>query len=332
VPPEIINVITRQRNAILRSDETVLREMTRQWLQVERNLAGLLDALTQELAAMTEPVPFWKLAQMERYQALMTQVDVQMVKYANYAGNTIARQQSLLTGMAVEHSAESVSAVAGRVSVGFNKLPVTAVENMIGLTGDGSPLRAILTDASRAGPQALGDALVRGVALGYNPRKMAAMALREGLAKSLTRMETIARTEALRSYREASRTNYLNNSDVISGYKRMCAKSTRTCVSCLALDGQEYPLSVPFEEHVNGRCTAVPILRYSKPPTWQSGREWFEQQPETTQVTMMGPTRHQLWKDGKVSWSDLASTEHNPVWGNSPKVTPVRDLVAMAGE
>ena len=228
--------------------------------------------------------------------------------------------------MGLAHSAEAMSVVAeaAGVTASFNTLPIAATANMIGLAGDGSPLRSILADASKVGPQALGDALVRGVALGYNPRKMAKMAMRDGLGKSYTRMELVARTESLRSYREAARQNYILNSDIIRGYRRRCARSARTCIACIALDGTEYPLDVPFEEHPNGRCVAIPILRSGQgAPMGETAREWFERQPEKTQLEMMGPGRLELWQNKQIGWGDLATVDHDPVWGGTPKATPV---------
>ena len=84
----------------------------------------------------------------------------------------------------------------------FNRLPVAAVENMAGLAGDGSPLRAVLNDAARVGPDAMAQELVNGIALGRNPiAGRPCVPIRLGLGQSFTRMQTIARTVPRRVYR-----------------------------------------------------------------------------------------------------------------------------------
>jgi SPP1 gp7 family putative phage head morphogenesis protein len=228
---------------------------------------------------------------------------------------------------AAEHSALSINATAADmgIQVQFDRLPVSSVERMVGLAGDGSPLRSVLAEASRVGPDALANELIRGVALGLNPREIARRAMRQGLATSYTRMMLIARTEVIRVARQTTQDNY-RHSRVVRGYRRVAAKSIRTCIACLALDGREYPLSVQFEEHPAGRCTMIPILIRGEPVEFLTGPEWFAQQPTATQRSMMGPGRWELWRDGRIGWDDLVTIHENERWGNSPQVTPVRAL------
>ena len=238
------------------------------------------------------------------------------------------RRRQLDAGLqAIEGSSLALQATAAEagVSAGFNRLPATAVERMVGLAGDGSPLSEVLVDAGRVGADALADELVKGVALGLNPREIARRAMRQGLATSFTRMATIARTEVLRVARKATLDNY-RQSGVCRGWRRLAAKNERTCLACLALDGTVYDLEYEFDQHVACRCTLIPVLKGRPPLAFETGREWFEKQPEATQRRMMGPARFELWRGGKLGWDDLYTVHEDARWGNSPQVRPVRSL------
>jgi SPP1 gp7 family putative phage head morphogenesis protein len=327
VPPLVLDVTNAFRANLLRADEAAMRQMAARWLDIERQLAAQIDALSLELSAMEGPITMGQLQRMRRYTALQNQTADELRRYAAYVESDIRRRQLDAGLQAAEHSALSINATAADmgIQVQFDRLPVSSVERMVGLAGDGSPLRSVLADASRVGPDALAEQLIRGVALGLNPREIARRAMRQGLASSYTRMVTIARTEVLRVARQTTQDGYVH-SNVVRGYRRIAARSPRTCVACLALDGREYPLTVPFEEHVNGRCAMVPVLLRGDPIQWETGPEWFAAQPEATQRQMMGPGRWELWRTGRIGWDDLVTIHENERWGNSPQVTPVREL------
>lgn len=304
-----------------------MRLMAQRWLQIEAQLQAQIDALVLELANQQGPLTGSQLGRIRRYVTLQQQIADQLAQFAAYVEQDITRRQLDAGLQALDQSSLAINAAAGDagIQLQFDRLPVSSVERMVGLAGDGSPLRAVLQDASRAGPEALAQELIRGVALGLNPREIARRAMRQGLGTSFTRMLTIARTEVTRVARQTTQENY-RHSKVVRGYRRVASKSQRTCVACLALDGQEYPLSVPFEEHVNGRCTMIPVLIRGEPIAFQNGREWFAQQPVAIQRQMMGPARWELWRNGQITWDDLVTVHENERWGNSPQVTPVRSL------
>lgn len=332
MPPLVLDVMEAQRAALLRGDEAAMREMAQRWLQVEQALQAQVDALALELANHQGPLTGAQLVRMRRYVTLQQQIAGELNKYAAYVEGDIRRRQLAAGLEAIEQSSLAISAAAADagIQLQFDRLPVASVERMVGLAGDGSPLRAVLADASRVGPDALAQELITGTALGLNPREIARRAMRQGLGTSLTRMLAISRTEVVRVARQTTQDNY-RNSKVVRKYRRVASKSRRTCVACLALDGQEYSLDVPFEEHVNGRCTMIPVLIRGEPVRFQTGREWFEQQPQAVQRQMMGKGRWEMWRDGQVSWNDLITIHENERWGNSPGVTPLRELRRMGG-
>jgi SPP1 gp7 family putative phage head morphogenesis protein len=267
-----------------------------------------------------------QLVRSRRYQALLEQTRDELRKYTAYMDSSVTAGQRSMISTAIQHSATAVNAVAteAQIVVPFNRLPVSAVENMVGLAGDGSPLRAVLNDAARAGPDAMAQELVNGIALGRNPIAVARRAIRIGLGQSFTRMQTISRTEMLRTYRVTTQTAY-ERSNVVVGYRRLSARDDRVCAGCLMSDGRTYPLDVNFESHVNCRCSLVPILRNVPPVQFQTGQEWFRQQPEAAQRRILGAGRFVAWQNG-ASLDDMVTVVPNATWGDAIVPTLVRNL------
>jgi len=141
---------------------------------------------------------------------------------------------------------------------------------------------------------------------------------------------TAFRTLLMASLREQNRRAY-GRIPGVRGYRRLAAKSQRTCAACLALDGKFYGINEVMEEHPNGRCQLVPVTD-AYAPTWTSGREWFEAQPEEVQRHILGPGRWKAWREGRLLWEDIpvvTMTEYGPSVG----VIRVRDLpVNKAGD
>lgn len=61
--------------------------------------------------------------------------------------------------------------------------------------------------------------------------------------------------------------------------------------------------------------------------TPQSGREWFEQQPEAVQRKILGAGKWQAWKDGLFDLDDIPRVTHSTVWGDSWTPKPLYKLL-----
>lgn len=325
--PSVVAVVQSHRAALLSQETAAMQEQARRWLQVEQAIQTQTDALALELARTPGQATMGQLSRSRRYAALMEQTRDELRKYERYMEPRIAGGQRDMITRAVMHSEQAVQAVATEagITVPFNRLPVQNVEAMVGLAGDGSPLRDILADASRVGPDALAQELVNGIALGKNPIEVARLAVRRGLGQSFTRMQAIARTEQLRVYRITSLESYAN-SRVVVAYKRLSARDRRVCPGCLMSDGQQYAIADGFDEHVQGRCTMIPVLANVPPVQFQTGQQWFNSQPESTQLAILGRGRFDLWQRGEATLDDMVSRDWSDTWGGSLRATRVRDL------
>lgn len=116
-------------------------------------------------------------------------------------------------------------------------------------------------------------------------------------------------------------------SGVVSGYKRLAAHDSRTCIACLMSEGKVYKTSEALDEHPNGRCAMVPIVIGMPATRWTGGATWLRQQDAETQQSIMGPGAYGAWKRGDVALSDLVKTTNNDTWGASVTQTPLNELI-----
>lgn len=204
------------------------------------------------------------------------------------------------------------------------------------ITSLAQPLTDQMTRAMRS-------ALIRGMAVGDNPRAVARdMLLRlEGVFNGgRNRALVIARTEMLSAYREANRASEASMADVLQGWTWCCALDRRTCVSCLAKHGSEHKLSEPGpDDHQQGRCARLPMakswkdLGYAVPEPKSilpDSRKWFDGQSDEDRLLIMGKARLGLLDSGKVSWDDLTTKRTTPGWRDSWAPTPLKDLTKKA--
>ena len=329
--PLVARVMFQFKADLLSREADQMTVMARRWLQMETSLQGAFDALALEIENLRlkgESVPVSKLIRMGRYRSLLDQMSSQLSLYADFADESIRNGQEELIGMGINHATNAIRAyyaTHNRIAAGFDILPTSAIENMIGLAGDGSPVHKLLQDSWPAAVDGLTTQLIRAVALGKNPTDTA-RAMRDGFGVGYSRAINIARTEQLRAYRTAAVQEY-KASQVVKGYKRLSARDTRVCLACLmADDGTVYDLDVVFEEHPQGRCTTVPVVAGLPVVEWQSGQSWFMMQSADDQRAMMGPGIYDAWQGGSFDLADLVKRKENETWGTSLQTATLKEL------
>jgi hypothetical protein len=334
--PEVYQVIADFRRELANREASQFAVMTRRWLDIEQALSARIDILANEIDAMRlrgEPVNQSKIMRLENYKSLLSQTAAEVGRYQDYATRLIADQQRDYARLGIDQARAQIRAAyiqAGRSVARFDLLPIEAVENMVGLAGDGKPLFSVLSQRALT-PEAidgLTTALIRAVAMGDNP-KTTAKKMKDGLTQGLTKALTIARTEQLRAFREAGR-QQAEKSGVVTGWIRRSALQARTCLACLSLDGKEYSISEPMDDHPNGRCFQEFIIKDVPPSQVETGAEWFDRQSEKTQRAMMGTIGkdvYQGWKDGRFEFSDLSKMRHSDTWGDTATTATQAELL-----
>lgn len=331
INPEVIRAMRRFRRLLDEREAATMIEMAQHWARLERNTTAHLEALTAEIAerkARGQIVTADLVRLSKRYQELQAQVRDQVAEYAGWAAGRITDEQRWMARAGIEHASAMLRASLprGGLAGAFNVLPTEALELMAGYVTDGSPLRAYFAKMYPSAMQGIMDALMTGLARGWAPGKTARL-MRDALGVAPRTAINSARTETLRVYREASLQQY-RASGIVDGYIRVAAKSERTCMACLAKDGEWFPLSVPFEEHNQGRCRGIPARQGQQYPGTQ-GLDWFLKQPPERQQLMLGRGRYEAWKASKFDLADIAKLHKDPTWGNSWQERSLADLVKV---
>lgn len=316
--PGVVRMMRTFKADLLAREQAQMEAMAARWLEMEARLQAEIELLARE-AAETGTLTITKATRLERSKSLLAQLRAEMADYEDYAEGLIRDEQRALGALGIEHSTAAIRGVYqeyGIFGAYFDVLPVRQIEFMVGLAADGSPLRVYLEQMYPNAVQGMLNALLEGVTRGINPREIAKM-MADGLGIGINPALNTARTEQLRVYREAARMNY-QNSGVVEGYQRISARDERVCPACLmADDGTVYPLDEPFAEHNQGRCSPVPVVAGLPPVRWQTGADWFKQQPAEAQERILGKERFGLWQAGAFELEQVVQRRTDAVWGDA---------------
>lgn len=323
--PNITLSMSEFNRLLARREAAQMLAMASRWHQQEMALESAMRRLADAIELRRQnglPIGPGALTHLESYRDLLNQVQAQSRSYEDFAKANIMAEQMAYGQLGID--AANAQIARSGVGIAFNRLNVSAVQNMVGLTADGSPLFDVLKKRALS-PDMIGgltDKLIEAVSLGYNPRKTAEM-MADGLAQGLTKALTIARTEQLRVFRTASQSQY-QETDFIQEYQRHAAFSERTCLACIALDGKIYPIDELMELHVSDRCFMTPVIPGFTTPSRSVG-DWFERQPESVQREIMGNGHYELWKAG-TPMQDMIKITDDPTWGPTIGIVPLRNL------
>lgn len=290
--------------------------MISEWLKTRDAVQAEMIKVVDEIAKAkkTGLITPAMLYRRERYQQLLAQLNAGAEKYAGSMAKSIAEQQAILIKAGMGDAVDLINASYAGVSGMFNKLPVEALENMVGLTAAGTPLATLFDGIGPEAGMQMTNALMKGLALGKSPAEVARWMV-QATDIVPNRAIRIARSETLRAYRTATQAQFAE-SQIVQGYYRVASKSRRTCLGCLVADGAFVEIDVPFEEHAQGRCSMIPALDGVKKPLWSRGREWLMAQSPEFQREFIGPGLYEAWDaKGKPSLQTLIEYKENATWG-----------------
>lgn len=320
-------------------------QITRAWVQamerINLEVQALLSKLEAARLAGVDPSPAW-LYQERRLAALTDVIQDQVEAWAGTAEpwiRALAYQAAEDAATGAQRLAREAAAVdLPGVEATFTDLNPDNMATILGHLAPGGPLRDLLVSLSAETAHAATEALLTGVILGKGSDWIGRQ-LTQALDIPRWRADTIARTEALRAFRETSRQTYLR-SNVVAEWEWTAAVDRRTCPACLALDGQRFSLEEQLDGHPRCRCAMVPVPKtfaemgldpslddlFTRTPR-QTGEEWLATQPATTQLSILGPSKWALYRDGKATLADFVARTSNPRWGTMRRE---RSLVELA--
>lgn len=275
----VVGIATSFRNALDRGYNYPVQIMTDQWARVEEILEGDMvraAAAVAEIQARGDPIPVWRVTELERIQSLLRQLRIQVdVINARTEGPLLdAIQARQVDGW--RNAAETFKAAArepalsrgtrDRIGVAFDKLGTEAAEIITAISFESSlPLREIMDRAYGQAAVGMINQLIAGVAKGQGPRETARR-MRDGAALGLNHLLLVARDQQIRAYREGQRAAY-QRTGMVTHYKRLAARNSRTCMACIALDGTIWEVADIMPLHPQDRCTMIPVLDGEDAPT-----------------------------------------------------------------
>jgi len=339
VTPQMLEMANLFRAQLLarerRAATALVRYYGTTWQRIQTE-AMRLEADARATRDAGEEVSEARIWQMERMQELQRQTEQELARFAPFADSTIQAGQREAIAAAQRQAPQLVAAAFPRgaaLDVQFGAMHAEAIEALIGVMQDGSPMLGVLEKYVGDASERMQSTLVTDIALGFGPRKVAADIRREfgmGLSNALR----LSRTEQLRAYRTATLASFQAD-PTVKGWERAAALDSRTCLACLLLDGTLYSTQDEMDDHPQGRCTMLPVtktfremgLDVDEPDfSRELGKDWFERQDEATQRAMMGPGKFDAWQAGQFKLGDIPKKIESSVWGNSWVPRSLRDL------
>lgn len=317
------------------TDQTT-RALTRAWIRSWDELSGEWKAGLQiavKRAADTGQWPqAWELTRIERLRQAALETEQALATLGREAGVTVSDAAGRVIGLDADYEprliASQLPAAAqaeATINAAGNILP-TALNAITARTQS----RIVSQTRTLAAPaaEAMRRELIKGIAVGTNPRQAAAQMLARVHGEfdgGLVRANVIARTEMLDAYRATSRYAHDANADLVTGWIWHAQLDKRTCPSCWSQHGTEYPLSLPGPwDHPQGRCARLPKTKswrelgfdIDEPANAMVDAETrFWSLPADDRRAIMGPARLDLLTSRQIRWTDLSSVRSAPTGG-----------------
>lgn len=311
---------------------------------IKVKLAVLYQQIDDAMQNGTQLSPSW-LHESNRLRNIKTLISSEINTFGGYALMTAKQQQQFGVTLGSQSAQEMLKAtVPAGIHWTWGRPSTEALKAFIGVTQKGSPLAELFNGFGAEAAGKVESALLLGLSLGQNPRRVAPQ-VEQALGISRNRALILSRDSLNNAYRNASLETYKKNSDTVSQYRRTCAKSSRSCAACIALDGTLYDLDEDFAVHPCDRCTMIPVTKdwseilgaigiddtSSIPDTrvkLQNGLSWFDEQDAATQQSILGgKSKYDAFKNGDFTLSDVVGHTHSPDWGHGIYDKPLKDLV-----
>ena len=322
MPEPTVNELAQAfKAAIDRQDAAALNRLAKAYAQLYARMQGKLDSLLLAISKLEEPTS-GQVMRLAQYKNLITSLESELTKYAAFVEVEIRNNALAGVELAVK---QTEAYLAGLGYTMTKSLPANAIYSMLGFLQEDSPLWKRIGELAPYNTKRVADALLEGIAFGYNPAKTAKM-FENVMGGGLTDAMRMSRTAQLYATREANRAMYIANEDVVEGWYWWTSLDSNVCMACAAMHGTEHKSDESMNSHYNCRCTSIPKVR-GYDDQIQTGEDWFAGLSETEQRNMMGAETWQAWKDGKFDFSDFATRRHDDVYGKMLARMPLKQLI-----
>jgi len=221
--------------------------------------------------------------------------------------------------------------LAGPIRAAWNNPDPAALARLVSYTS--SP--AFDASLARFGTGIAGMAqnvILGGVAAGWGPLRTARELRRVVQGLPIVYSNSLMRSLQLNSYRDATTLQTVANADILEGSIRIAALDLRTCAACIALHGTFLAVGERVDDHRNGRCDSVPIVK-GRGRNIQTGPEWFDTLSPAEQTRLAPfratPAKLNALNAGVVQWPDFVQQGVDPLFG---EVVSEASLSGILGE
>jgi hypothetical protein len=191
----------------------------------------------------------------------------------------------------------TTDAQLARIGVRWNTPDPEAVARLIGYARSDA-WRAALSKYGTDILDIVQNQAIRGIALGWSPLRSAREIRRTTENLPAYQANNLMRTLELTGYRDSTALHQNANRAIVQQVVRIAALDTRTCLSCIAQNGDviwdseiDGDSPVPrVDDHHSGRCTSAIIVK-GFPRTVQSGQDWWDSLPPERQAQQVSLAR-----------------------------------------
>jgi hypothetical protein len=326
--PDIVKTLLEQRAALEAQDAEYIARLVDAYKTIYSRLQGDIDALMLAIEKVGA-TSSGQVVRLSQYKRLMEDIERELVKYAGYVEVEIGAAARASMTMASADTKALMTQLLAETGIGADAIKIlwpAAIEKLLGYLEPEGALFKKLGGLPGYTAKQVSDAIIAGVGVGKNPLTIADM-ITDKFGMALTDSMRMMRTVQLYSYREASRANYISNSDVVRGWVWYAEMDESTCMSCIAMHGTFHELDETLDDHHNGRCCMLPVTYTMDNPVDKTGEEWFNEQSEATQQNMMGKEKFDLWQADGFKFNELSRTGEDEVYGQMRTETPLWELL-----
>lgn len=340
MPHPVIEAAERNKRELLRGENQASTRLINAYGLVYGRLSNKVEQLQREIELLDNQgnLTINRVRKLAVYGSLLNQITDEVSRYGGFVDTELKLADQNTIKLALDHSqriTQSYFLFNKTATEAFNmtwdRLPTESIETLLGFLREDSPLHTNLTrDLGTTAATVFEQNLIEGIALGYNSAKVA-KAIDSSLGQPLSWTLNSVRTANLWTYREASRANYLNNSEIVEGWKWYAALDSRTCMSCFSQHGKEFTLEQSLNDHHQGRCTQIPIVspKYGiTQPEIPLGEDVFNSMPRDRQISQMGLGKFNAYRDGEFKFSELSEVYQNTIYGDMLKEKSLKSLLA----
>ena len=369
--PTIYDIIQDFQQRLLRDERRAAAQMVRVYAESWKRIRAKLERLQTEYEraqSQGQDVGMSWLYQNQRLSDMQQLVARELARFSSYASGSVSAQQARVISESLRFNRDMTVLSLGeeydaQSRFAVRSLNTDAITALVGATQAGSALDTLFRGIRAEGAQAAEDALVQGIVLGYNPRKIAPM-IRDALGVQLNRALTISRTETMRAQRVAASESYKANADVMKGWRWQAALTGNTCPVCISMHGSIHPVEEEMESHPNCRCSMVPVTKSWEDlgaelgfdfsgvekagPSFEeiakkynisaerqktyaqrkmTGEAYFRGLKAEEQRKILGPAKWLAWKEGKFAFDALSRKTYSPVWGAGRGAKSLKELL-----